>query len=45
MPILADEVQELSDALHSKEAQTIIDEAGDVLYVASYGLRFSTEAQ
>ena len=45
MPILAGEVQELIEALHSKEIQAIIDEAGDVLYVASYGLRSLTEAQ
>ena len=45
MPILAGEVQELIEALHSKETQAIIDEPGDVLYVASYGLRFSTEVQ
>ena len=40
MPILAGEVQELIEALHSKETQAIINEAGDVLYVASYGLRY-----
>ena len=45
MPILADKIQELMEALHSKETHAIIDEAGDVLYVASYGLRFSTEVQ
>ena len=45
MPILADEVQELIDALHSKDAQAIVDEAGDVLYVSCYGLRFTTEME
>jgi NTP pyrophosphatase (non-canonical NTP hydrolase) len=45
MPILAGEVQELIDALHSKDAQAIVDEAGDVLYVSCYGLRFTTEIE
>ena len=45
MPILAGEVQELIEALHSKDAQAIVDEAGDVLYVSRYGLRFATEME
>ena len=37
------EIQELIETLHSKDVQAIADEAGDVLYVSCYGLRFSTE--
>ena len=44
-PILAKEIEELIQAHQSNNLRATIDEAGDVLYVASYGLRFSSELQ
>ena len=43
--VLANEIQELIQASQSNDAEATLDEAGDVLYVASYGLRFSTGQQ
>ena len=44
-PILAKEIKELIQAHQGKNLEVTIDEAGDVVYVASYGLRFSSELQ
>ena len=43
--VLANEIQELIQACQSNDVEATLDEAGDVLYVASYGLQFSTEQQ
>ena len=43
--VLANEIQELIQASQSNDAEATLDEAGDVLYVASYGLQFSTGQQ